>query len=130
VISKLHRFLVCVLLVLLPLQATAVVTICPHSKLTAAASEFAPAPTMEHCQHGQAGNAGLIPDDSGEPRQSEQNQQSCCATVSACAMCSIAVNLQQAPKVGRLLQLLNYFLSSQYSSFIPEGLQRPPSILA
>jgi len=128
--SGLHQFFVWVLLVLLPLQATAVATVCPHSTLTAAASDSA-SPTMdEDCGHGPAGNVSQDADDSKEPQQSDQTEESCCATMTACSMCSIAVSMQQAPNIDRTQKVSSTFLSSQYTSFIPEGLQRPPIIPA
>jgi hypothetical protein len=122
---KFRRFFAFVLLVLLPLQATAVVTICPHSKL-AAASVSAAAPAADHCLHG---SSGAVLDQRADG-QGEQNPQSCCAAISACAMCTVAVSMQRLPRVKHTPQTSDFFLSSQFTSFIPEGLQRPPSILA
>jgi hypothetical protein len=129
---RLQRFFAFVLLVLLPLQATAVVTTCPQSRLAAApAPASAAAPAVDHCLHGPSATAvDQRADGRGEPQQGDENQQSCCAAVSACAMCTVAVSLQRVPRIERTPQTADFFLSSQFTSFIPEGLQRPPSMLA
>ena len=124
---KSRRFLVSVLLLLLPLQATATLTVCPHSRFTTTESGSAPA---EHCLQSQAGNPDQSPDNTGNPQQSDPAPGSCCTSVAACSMCSIAVNIQPFPVFERPSQTSSYFLSAQFTSFIPEGIQRPPSILA
>jgi hypothetical protein len=123
--SRLRHFIVGVLLVLLPLQASAVVTICPHAGSMAVA-QAAPASDqgIEHCLHDRAGDPTQNTDQGG------QSSSSCCASTTACAMCSIAVNVRQFPMLVSPLQVSVNFLSAQFTSFIPEGLQRPPSIPA
>ncbi len=126
-----RRFLAGVLLVLLPLQATAVAAICPHAKSAGAASAPVAAQTMDHCLHDQMSAVGdqSFGTPAGEPQQDDQ-KSSCCAAVSACAMCAIAVSLPQASVIESTPQKSDFFLSLRFTSFIPEGLQRPPSILA
>ena len=113
--STWHRRLVYLLLALLPLQATAALTICQYSK--AAISAPAAMSDMENCPFHQAGEA-------------DDPQQSGCASVSACALCGIAVSrphlvgdASPAPQSGA-------FRSSPYTSFIADGLLRPPSVPA
>jgi hypothetical protein len=122
--SKLRHFIVGVLLVLLPLQATATLTICAHAGFMASATESVSAQAPEPCLHDQAGGPVQNTD------QGDQPSSSCCASALACAMCGIAVNVQQFSLPVSPLQVSADFLSAQFTSFIPEGLQRPPSIPA
>jgi len=135
--QKVCRFVAWVLLALLPLQATAVAAMtCSHAKsTTAVAAVFEPAAalTMDDCPHSRAVAADDQRSDrdrSGDSQQGDQNPQSCCSAISACAMCTAAASTQQWFNIGRTLQKTDSFLASQFTSFIPEGLLRPPSVLA
>lgn len=125
-----RRLFVSVLLVLLPVQAMAAVTICPHSRFATSESGPATASMTEHCLQNQAGDTGKNPDNTGKPQQGDQTPGSCCASVTACAMCGIAANNPQPPAFKSASRIPLCFLSAQFTSFIPEGIQRPPSILA
>jgi hypothetical protein len=128
--SKLHRFLVCVLLALLPLQATLAVTLCQHMTVYAVtAPEPVQGATPEHCDHSQAATTtGMHQKSDGKSHTSEQNQHSCSAGSAACAMCFMAMSTHQISQAVNS-QSSSTFVSPRYASFIPEGLQRPPSIL-
>ncbi len=126
--STLYRWLVTLMLALLPLQSTAALTICPYSKSIAKA--FATMSTMENCPFQQADLAADQADRSKNDAPADDQPQSCCASVSACALCGIAVS--KAYGVGDTLAASqsSHFLSTPYASFIPDGLLRPPSFPA
>jgi hypothetical protein len=123
-IFRLHRVVVIVLLLLVPLQATAVLTICPHAKSAAARQmSEAPAAAMQDCTHGQAGN--------GDASRDGGDNQSCCAMAAGCALCGVASNaLPLQGVIAHVVPAAHYGISSTFTSFVPEGLQRPPSFLA
>lgn len=118
---KLRRLLACVLLVLLPLQATAMASHCPIAPAAAIDVHTAPAQAMADCPHERAVNG-----DQSQPGDHKPG----CAAMSTCALCAVAVNVSQAVKANPVHQQSVSFICAQYSSFIPEGLLRPPSILA
>ncbi|MDB5812524.1 MAG: hypothetical protein JWN94_4646 [Betaproteobacteria bacterium] len=115
---RLHRFFACVLLVLLPMQALAATAMCPHAKAAPTAAMEA----MEHCPQATGGMDNA-------PSTSDGSQQSCCAGVT-CAMCSALLSMALPSKSIAVHEQSNFFVPAQYVSFIPDGLQRPPAILA
>lgn len=118
------------LLVLLPLQAMAAAVLCPHaSAAPATAAESMSAPAMEHCSMSKAAMDALAGDNSNS-QPGDQDQHSCCTATAACAMCSMAINTRPASKSVGNHEQPGVVATPQYTSFIPEGLQRPPSILA
>ncbi|MSQ21398.1 MAG: hypothetical protein EXR39_18110 [Betaproteobacteria bacterium] len=110
----------------MPLQATAALTICPYSKSTANAPVAMA--DMENCPFHQTDLATDEVDRSNSNEPARDHHQSCCASVSACAFCGIAVSrtypisdTSAVPQSGR-------FVPTPYTSFVPDGLLRPPSV--
>ncbi len=108
------------LLLLLPLQAFAAVTACAHAKAPQAAAMEG----MENCQMAQD-NAGT----DGASKSGGESPQSCCATM-ACAICSALASAPRLPASVAAHEQSGPLIFPQYTSFIPDGLQRPPTIRA
>lgn len=134
-----RQLIVSVLLLLLPLQATAVVMACPHAgamdvtmnkaaadKPAVAAPESAMM-AMEDCpMRAQSGSPAR---DAGTT-QDDPAPNACCASATACAMCGLAATVRPFSAFAQSGHLTGVLLSVQFTSFIPEGLQRPPSLFA
>lgn len=126
---RLRRVVAFVLLALLPLQATAVMTICPQSRLavTAAMQE------RSHCLRMNAlfdisaqrvtSSADIAQADPTAPQQS-------CSDTSACAMCTVVASWPRVERQSNASWRPALPLVSLFTSFVPEGPLRPPSVLA
>lgn len=131
---RFRRYLACILLALLPMQGVAK-ALCAHAAhdpvAMAAVTEAAPAALHEPCLHDQAGmmdtqQAGHH--DGQAP--ADQNHSSCGAAGAMCAMCFAMFNTPQALPDARAHPQSHTQLALLHLSFIPEGLQRPPNVLA
>ena len=111
---------------LLPIQAMATVSLCRHAQAAAAG-----AAATEHCLLMQADVVeNAQSDNNNQSQPADQNQHSCCAASAACAMCFVTINTSQTTTPASVRYQSNVFVPPQYTSFVPDGLQRPPSLLA
>jgi hypothetical protein len=121
-----RRLVACALLMLLPIQAMASVAArsCPMANCCEMAAD-----NMDCC----AGATATDPAQSPMPHHGDHGQKPDSCGVGACcaAMCQLLAlpASQPIPFRGGLAIIATAF-SSHFLSFIPEGLQRPPSILA
>jgi len=122
------RFVTSLLLVLLPMQATAVVMACPHARASAEAAVSVAAAEPAPCMHG-AVMAVPAGDDAGQPL-SGPSDSACCASSAACMMCGLAFDGQHKPLFEQRNQLTGPPAVIRFTSFYPEGLQRPPCNIA
>jgi hypothetical protein len=130
-----RRLLACLLLLLLVFQPAAAVTLCPHAMSSAASAEAGPAGAAQAeapCVHGDmsAMQADAPAGDAqGDMAGDAPPQHSCCVSF----VCGPGGVLPQAasPVAGQgRHERLAAMAAPQYISFVPEGLQRPPSFLA
>jgi len=117
------------LLLLLPLQATAVMTICPQSRLAVTAAMQEP----DHCLRmsalpvGDAQPGAILAD---EARSGVPAPEQGCSDVYACAMCTVVPSWLRLPGMSVELWRPVLPLSSPFTSVVLEGPLRPPSRLA
>jgi hypothetical protein len=123
-----RRLIACTLLMLVPLQAMATVAARSCAAGMANCCEM-PADNMD-CR---AGAMAAEPTQSPTTHQDDQGQSQNSCSMGACcaAMCQLLTLPAALPIPFRGgLAILAAAFSSHFLSFIPEGLQRPPSILA
>lgn len=124
---KFHsRMIASLLLLLLPVQATAVVMACPHAQASADAA-VSVAAAEAPCVHGGAAPAAT--GDAEHPPASPSDS-ACCAASAACMMCGLAFDGGHTPLLEQHRQSAAPPAAVRFSSFYPEGLQRPPRNIA
>jgi hypothetical protein len=124
--TDIRRLVACALLMLLPIQAMA--SVAARSCAMANCCEMAAA-NMDCC----AGAIGAESTQSPATHHGDQGQSSNSCGMGACctAMFQLLKLADSQPIPFRAgLTILAAAFSSHFLSFIPEGLQRPPSILA
>lgn len=121
-----RRLLACLLLALLSLQPAAAATLCAHAAAadtSAAQSQAADMP----CMHGQSDQAmAPAPAASDAAAPGDLGAHSCCASA-VCVMCSIVATSRPLPQGASRHEKLGVSHAARFTSFVPEGLQRPPS---
>lgn len=130
--SKPRHLIACFLLVLLPLQAMASLAgyACVSSM---AGAQAALVQQGDHCEHGLSSPAMDNQAADGNAQQAGHDQNSSpCGMHAGCAAMGAAVILPAAHHfpLDPATVKLGAAVSSDYTSFVPEGLQRPPRILA
>ena len=119
---NLRRLFACFLLLLLASQPTAAMTVCPHAQSGAAMAAMSQdAEPEQPCMHGEQAAARADVAAAGDTPA-----QSCCVSV-ACGMSSAVPHLPGAPAAISRHEPLNVAFDTSFISFVPEGLQRPPS---
>jgi hypothetical protein len=124
-----RRLFACVLLLLLVFQPAAA-TVCANAMRAQASSEAGSQAEMP-CHHGgiDATHSAQAQDDGAQQHASADASHEGCASA-ACGLCSALA--QTLPPVAAVSQHEKLAASpaSRFISFVPEGLQRPPSIRA
>ena len=132
-----RRWLAGLLLLLLPWQGTAMATRCPlmqaavgeHAIQTTSAGVHAAQATATEAAAHCRGHVGSNRQPSGNQQQ-PHNQTSGCTTMAACALCAAITSASRAPAVFAAHAKPVITLAANYASYIPDGLLRPPRVLA
>jgi hypothetical protein len=132
---RFRRYLACILLTLLPLQGMAK-ALCAHGEhgtnaaMAIAVVDTTAATPLAPCLHDQAGAMDTHAGHHGAPSPTDQDHSSCGAAGAMCAMCFLLINTPQALASAGVHPQSNIPVAVLHLSFIPEGLQRPPNVLA